>query len=94
MTKEHILTFLKNKKEFLSQNFGVRSIGLFGSYARNEATQKSDIDLVVDMPSSFENFFDLKYYLEENFKVKVDLIKEKNLRAFIKNRIQNELLYA
>ncbi len=94
MTKEHILTFLKNKKEFLSQNFGVRSIGLFGSYARNEATQKSDIDLVVDMPSSFENFFDLKYYLEENFKVKVDLIKEKNLRAFIKDRIQNELLYA
>ncbi len=94
MTKEHILTFLKNKKEFLSQNFGVRSIGLFGSYARNEATQKSDIDLVVDMPSSFENFFDLKYYLEEHFKVKVDLIKEKNLRAFIKDRIQNELLYA
>ncbi len=45
------------------------------------------------MPSSFDNFFDLKYFLEDNFNNKVDLIKEKNLRLFIKDKIQKDLIY-
>ena len=93
MVKEAILAFLKNRKEYLAQKYGVRKIGLFGSYIRDEATSESDVDIIVDMPSSFDNYFDLKYYLEEHLKVKVDLVKEKNIRAFIKDRIQQELQY-
>ena len=45
------------------------------------------------MPPSFDNFFDLKYYLEKHLKAKIDLVREKNLRGFIRNKIQDELLY-
>ncbi len=93
MTKEDILNFLKKEKENLSHRFGVKQIALFGSFARGEERQNSDIDIAVDMPSSFDNFFELKYFLEENLKRKVDLVKMKNLRAFIKEKIKNEMLY-
>ena len=93
MQKEDILRFLEEQKSYLFEQFGVRSIGLFGSYAKDRATSESDIDIVVDMPPSFDNFFDLKYYLEKHLKVRVDLVREKNLRGFIKNKIQDELLY-
>uniref|UniRef100_UPI0025FB3F44 nucleotidyltransferase family protein n=1 Tax=Sulfurovum sp. TaxID=1969726 RepID=UPI0025FB3F44 len=68
MTKEEILTFLRDEKEFLAQNYGVTSIGLFGSYARDEAREDSDIDIAVELKSEkkFMNFFNLKYYLEDN----------------------------
>ena len=45
MTKTIILEFLKSHKSELNNRFGVTKIGLFGSYARNEATDKSDIDI-------------------------------------------------
>ena len=93
MQKEDILQFLEEHKPYLFKKFGVRSIGLFGSYAKDRATSNSDIDIVVDMPPSFDNFFDLKYYLEKHLKAKIDLVREKNLRGFIRNKIQDELLY-
>jgi predicted nucleotidyltransferase len=71
----------------------VKSIALFGSFARDEAEMESDIDLLVDIPSSFENYFDLKYFLEDAFKRSVDLGKEKTLRKFIKKEIKDELIY-
>ena len=92
-TKTQIITFLKQHKRQLQEKYKVNKIALFGSFARDEATQNSDIDIVVDMPSSFDNFFDLKYFLEDNFNNKVDLIKEKNLRLFIKDKIQKDLIY-
>jgi len=52
MTKNEILTFLKDKKAYLQQHFGVISIGLFGSYARGEANEESDIDIAVEIEST------------------------------------------
>ena len=91
--KNYILTFLKEHKEQLKSNYQVNKIGLFGSFARDEATDDSDIDILVDMPSSFDNYFDLKYFLEDNFQREVDLGKEKQLRLLIKEHIQNEIIY-
>jgi len=71
MTKMEIIKFLKQNKKYLQKRFKVNKIGLFGSFARDEAANTSDIDIVVDMPSSFDNFFELKYFLEEKFKRKV-----------------------
>ena len=93
MNKTEILHFLKKNKQELIQRFNIDSIALAGSFARNEATQKSDIDIIVDMPSSFTNFFNLKYFLEEHLGRSVDLGLEKNLRSFIKKQMQNEMIY-
>jgi len=91
--KDQILTFLKQNKKEIQEKYKVNKIALFGSFARGEATKESDIDILVDMTPSFDNFFDLKYFLEDEFKTTVDLGKEKNMRLFIKNKIQEDLIY-
>jgi len=93
VTKEYILNFLKTNKQLLNEKYNVTKIGLFGSYANDEANENSDIDILVEMPPSFDNFFDLKYFLEDAFKKTVDLGKEKNLRLLVKKHIQNEIIY-
>ncbi|MEA3290440.1 MAG: nucleotidyltransferase family protein [Campylobacterota bacterium] len=91
--RETILDFLRQNKQKIQENYKVNTIALFGSFARDEATKDSDIDILVDMKPSFDNFFDLKYFLEDNLDTKVDLGKEKNLRLLVKDQIQNELIY-
>jgi hypothetical protein len=54
-TKENIISTLKSHKSELL-GFGVQNIGLFGSYARNEQSDKSDIDLLIDFQPEKENF--------------------------------------
>jgi len=93
MTKEYILEFLKNHKEEFRNKYQVEKIGLFGSYARNEAREDSDIDILVEMPSSFDNFFDLKYFLEDSLGKNVDLGKLKNLRLLVKQYVDKEIVY-
>ena len=93
MDREYILTFLKEHKEELKQKYHIKKMALFGSFARDEADEKSDIDILVDTPSSFDKFFELKYYLEENFNREVDLGKFKTLRLFVKDKIEKEILY-
>ena len=93
MTKKYILEFLKEHKEELRKNFQVEKIGLFGSYARDNASEDSDIDILVEMPSSFDKFFDLKYFLEDAFGKNVDLGKIKNLRLLIKKYVDKEIIY-
>ena len=92
-TKDSIINFLKQNKQIIQEKYDVNNIGLFGSFARDEATKDSDIDILVDMKSSFDNFFELKYFLEDAFKTKVDLGKEKNLRLLVKEQIKKELIY-
>jgi predicted nucleotidyltransferase len=93
MKKEDILEYLKKNKSILQAKFQVKKIGLFGSFAKEKAHSKSDIDIIVDMPSNFDLYYDLKYYLEEAFKKEVDLGLEKNIRAYIKDKIKNEIIY-
>ena len=92
-TKNQIITFLKQNKQQIQEKYKVHKIALFGSFARDEANENSDIDILVDMIPSFDNFFDLKYFLEDEFKTTVDLGKEKNMRLFIKNKIQEDIIY-
>jgi len=93
MNKIEILHFLKKNKQLLMQRFNINTIALAGSFARDEATENSDIDIIVNMPSSFRNFFNLKYYLEEHLGRPVDLGLEKNLRSFIKKQMKDEMIY-
>ena len=83
--KENIFQILTaNSQELL--NYGVLEIGLFGSYARNEATKESDIDLLVDISKdkkTFRNFMALSYYLEELLGKKVELVTKQSLSPYI-----------
>jgi len=93
MNRQDVLTLLKKHKSFLQQRFNIQSIALAGSFARDEATHKSDVDIIVNMPPSFQEFFNLKYFLEEKLGRSVDLGLEKNLRTFIKKEIESEMIY-
>ena len=93
INKQFILRFLKDNKEQLKEKYDVKKIGLFGSFSREEENVDSDIDILVDMPSSFNKFFDLKYFLEDNFKRDVDLGMTNSMRSFIKKRIEKDILY-
>jgi hypothetical protein len=86
-----ILKILQKNKSLLKK-YRVRKIGLFGSYQRDEATKKSDIDLLVDFEEkSFDNFIELAFALEEIFGRKVDLLTEKGISPYILPYIRNEV---
>lgn len=96
MTKAFILDFLSSHKDELAQKYGVTKIGLFGSYARDEQTETSDIDIAVEIESNnkFRSFFNLKYFLEDNLHKKIDLGIESTLKPIAKKYIEREILYA
>ncbi len=94
--KDQILTPLKQQLPYLKQNFKVKSIGLFGSYAREEQTEKSDIDMLVEFeaPVGFFKFIELEDYLSRKLGVKVDLVTPDALKPLIKPYIMAEAVYA
>ena len=94
MTKEDILNYLKEHKEEFAKKYGVKDIALFGSYARDEATKESDIDIVISMPPKYSNLFNLKEDLEKALKKQVDLIRLRDkMNKYLKNRIDKEAIY-
>ena len=93
LNKAEILSLLRRHMPMMQERFGVRSLALIGSFARNEATEESDVDLIVDMPSSYRHFFELQRFLETELKRRVDLGLEHSLRSFIKNRIRQDAVY-
>ncbi len=92
--KDHIISFLKQRKDFLQKEYGVTSITLFGSYARGEETEESDIDFFVEMPADYDELFDLKEYLEKSFQRSVDVIrKHSNIRQRFLVEIEKDGVY-
>lgn len=77
LNKEYILDFLRKNREYLKQNFEVTSISLFGSFARGEQTEESDIDILVDMPPDLHNLVGVIDYLENALGRKVDIIRNR-----------------
>ena len=95
-TREHILITLKANKKRLKK-FGIRNIGLFGSYGRNEQSEKSDIDLLIDFEPEEENFDNLMAvydFFEKIFKnEKVELVTMNGLSPYIGPSILKEVQY-
>jgi predicted nucleotidyltransferase len=94
MKKQQAIQSLKENKALLSERFGVNRLALFGSTARDTATDKSDIDILVSFngPASANNYFGVQFYLEDLFGCHVDLITEKALRAELKPYIESEAI--
>lgn len=94
MTKIDILNFLKSHKEILEEKFGLTKIGLFGSYARDEANEDSDIDIIIE--SQKKDFFlreELRNYLEKHLQKTVDVGYLDSIRVFYKKRIEKDIIY-
>jgi uncharacterized protein len=91
-------TILKTLSENLSevQKYNVDQIGLFGSYIRDEQSNDSDIDILVNFKTgkkSFDTYMDLKFYLEDLFKQKIDLVIADALKPDLKNNILESVKY-
>jgi len=94
MNKHAALTRLKDSAEEIRQRFSVKSLSVFGSIARDETTDNSDVDVLVvfDQKASFDVFMDLKFYLEELLGTGVDLVTDKALRPQVRRAIEQELI--
>ncbi len=89
-----VLTILKNLKPDLEQKFGVTRLALFGSTARDEATEQSDIDIWVtfDGVATSARYFGVQFCLEDNLGCAVDLVTDKAMRAELRPYIEREAI--
>jgi len=96
MTKEIILDFLKAHKEEFLEKYQIEKMAIFGSYARDDAHKKSDVDIVYQLRSgavlSFEQYLELEEMLKNAFGIKVDLINSKKLNPLIKLYAKGEMV--
>lgn len=85
---------LKKNRSILKEKFKVKKLGIFGSYAKGESSEKSDIDILVEFyePIGWE-FFDLKDFLEDQLSIGVDLVTIKALKPQLKDSILKEVIY-
>lgn len=97
-TRDQVLTFLSQNKELFREDFHIIRIGLFGSYARGDQNDASDIDLLVEFEEGTENLYDLKLQLKEFIRLKlgleVDICREKYIKSRMRSSILNETVYA
>ena len=94
-TRAEYMDILQRFKEEYGNKYGIISIGLIGSVARDEHTEESDVDILVEAPEmSLFTCMDIKYQLEEMMGVSVDVVtKSKFMRPRFKARVEKEVIY-
>jgi predicted nucleotidyltransferase len=95
MKRSEIMKILTEYKKVAQNKYRFSKIGIFGSYARDEATSSSDIDIVVELETQdLFNLIGIKQDLEQRFNNRVDIVSyRKKMNSFLKNRINREVLY-
>jgi len=95
MKRDSALDLLSAKKDEIRSRFAVSRLALFGSVARDEAVESSDIDFIVtfDGPATFDRFMDLKFYLENLLSVRVDLVTQNALRTPLLKIVEEEAIH-
>ncbi len=95
-TLEEVVSEIKKNEEIIKKKFKVREIGVFGSVVRDEETEKSDIDIIVEFESegkNFDNYMELKFFLEELLGTSVDLVSKSAIKERLKSKILEEVVY-
>ncbi|MBD2304339.1 nucleotidyltransferase family protein [Chroococcidiopsis sp. FACHB-1243] len=94
-TLEEIKQWLVQNKSLLQERYKVRELGVFGSYVRQEQTETSDVDVLVEFfeTPSLLKFVNLENYLSDNLGVKVVLVHKAGLKPRIGERILAEVVY-
>lgn len=92
-SRSDIIQLLESNREKI-RGYGVRKLGIFGSVARDEQTETSDVDVLVELEKeTFRGYMGLLLFLEELFGRKVDLAITDSLKPRIKDRILAETIY-
>lgn len=92
--RDQVLQLITQNKDAL-RRFGVRRIGLFGSFARNQSTPASDIDFLVELEKkTFDAYMGLKSFLEGLFHRHVDLVLSDSLKPRLRQQVTQEVIYA
>jgi uncharacterized protein len=91
MKRTQAISILKQYEQPL-KNFGIKSLAIFGSVARDEAHPESDIDILVEFsePPTFDRYMDVKFYLEDSLDQSVDLVSHKMLKPQIRQTVEKE----
>ena len=94
MNRDEALGLLREHKAKLAQRFGVTELALFGSFAREQATDASDVDILVrfDPPPDWRRYFGAQAYLEDLLGRPVDMATSRELRAEIRPHVERELI--
>jgi len=96
LNKKIIMKSLQDNPDEI-KSYGIRRIGVFGSFIRSSQDEKSDVDILVEFypgKKSFDNYMELKFFLEKLLRRKVDLVIKDTVKPAIKPYILGEVLYA
>lgn len=97
LTKDEILNKLREIKPELYSKFYIKNLGLFGSYARGENSESSDIDILIEYdentPFSLFTLIGAEHFLTELYGIKVDLVNKKSIKPALKDIILNEVIF-
>jgi uncharacterized protein len=94
MDRDEVLRILHVHRDEMRHRYGVASLALFGSVARNEAGQTSDVDLLVEFaePPGFDGYMALKFWLEDLLHCPVDLVMRKALKPHAVPVVEEEAI--
>lgn len=92
---EKIKEELRVNFKYIKKTYHVKTVGIFGSFARGEQTKKSDVDILVDFsgPIGLFKYMELEFFLSRKLKRKVDLISKGGLKKVIKKEILSQTIY-
>ena len=95
MNRDEILDTLRAHKPVLAELFGVSGLALFGSFARGQATDSSDVDILVSFgrPATSKSYFGVQFYIEDLLGRRVDLVTDKALRFEFRPYVERECVY-
>jgi predicted nucleotidyltransferase len=92
-TRNNVVTVLKSKRTAIKR-YGVKSLALFGSAARNNLHKNSDVDILVQFTKpTWANYIGLKFYLEDLLGREVDLVTPKGLKPAVRSSVERDLLH-
>ncbi len=94
MNRTEVLDMLRTHKPTLEQRFGVTKLALYGSLARDQATDSSDVDVLVEFasPPDWRQYFGAQFYLEDLFGRSVDLATKEEVRAEIRPYVERDAI--
>ena len=93
-TRQQCIARLKEAAPYIQKHYGVKTMCLFGSMARGDNRENSDVDICVDMPPKLFSLINLKHYLETIVEASVDIVRlHKNINPFLLSQIKKDAVY-
>jgi predicted nucleotidyltransferase len=97
MNKNDIIHYLQQQQPYFQDRFGIKFVGIFGSFSRGDETSESDIDILYDIDKnqklSLFKYLKIASQLEEYFHKKIDLVRVDTLKPIVKKYVEKDLIY-